>query len=241
MEDRDLKSAVRQIKEKKKRETLERLIIFLSGLLITLAFIAVGLNYYSRSDKTVSEPQVKIVSETNKPPTPPPPQQLQTTPPVKEIQTSQQNQPQPEKQINQNTNQSNQPHEEKIKEPTPKKEEPTVKQKENQEITKKEVEKQEPKRKEVVKKEQTKHESKKEDTSVKEIVEKIKSGYFSIQVGAFSTREKAETEKAKYPNAHIIEEGGLHKVLVGKFDTEKQAREYQKQHEIKGFIKRVGL
>ncbi|HEV09062.1 MAG TPA: SPOR domain-containing protein, partial [Sulfurihydrogenibium azorense] len=65
MEDKDLKSAVKQLKKKKKRETLERIIIFLSGLLLTLVFIAVGLNYYSKSDKTVSEPQVKVVAEAN--------------------------------------------------------------------------------------------------------------------------------------------------------------------------------
>jgi len=68
----------------------------------------------------------------------------------------------------------------------------------------------------------------------------ISSGGFSIQVGAFSTREKAEIEKAKYPNAYIIEENGLHKVLVGRFKTEKEARDYQREHDIKGFIKRVG-
>lgn len=257
MEDRDLKSAVRQIKEKKKRETLERLIIFLSGLLITLVFIAVGLNFYSKSDKTVSEPQIKVVSQTNNPPTPPEPQQLQTKPPIEEnqLQQSQQIDKKEEQEspkqnqvikenkeahINQTIQQKQtvieQPKQEKI---IPSQEKPTT----SSQIIKKEELKESKKENQVAKKDNinqdTKQIAKKDDNTVKEVIEKIKSGYFSIQVGAFSTREKAEIEKAKYSNAYIIEESGLHKVLVGKFSTEKEARDYQRQHDIKGFIKRL--
>lgn len=280
MEDRDLKSAVKQIKQKKKKETLERLIIFLSGLLITLVFIAIGLNYYSKSNQTVSEPQVKIASEAVKPPTPPQPQNLQTTPPVEQPSQpveQQQNKPtetaqvQPSQEKQQVETQPPQPKQEttekviqkEVKEPVkqePKDQSKAVQKveketkKENKESVKQEskpsnkpadnVEKQ-PKKEEkqtiATKQEnQVKSTPKKEDSTAKEIIEKIKSGYFSIQVGAFSTREKAEVEKAKYPNAYIIEEGGLHKVLVGKFQTEKEARDYQKENGIKGFIKRLG-
>ncbi|WP_297889407.1 SPOR domain-containing protein [Sulfurihydrogenibium sp.] len=278
MEDRDLKSAVRQIKEKKKRETLERLIIFLSGLLITLVFIAIGLNFYTSSDKTISEPQVKVLSEVNKPPAPPQPQQLQTTPPVQSepLQQPTINQPQPsttqpevvkenQKQtqttqnLPQNQQLTSQPERQNavVKQPQPSK---TVEE-QNKEVKKEEnkehQQKQETKRQEVAKKEENNQQKQKieqkekpvqqkvvsekeKETSAKEVIEKLKSGYFAIQVGAFSTKEKAEIEKAKYSNAYIIEEGGLHKVLVGKFNTEKEARDYQKQHDIKGFIKRVG-
>ncbi|MGC9120237.1 MAG: SPOR domain-containing protein [Sulfurihydrogenibium sp.] len=270
MEDKDLKSAIKQIKEKKKRETLERIIIFLSGLLLTLVFIAVGLNYYSKSDKTVSEPQVKVVAEANKPPTPPPPAAIQTTPPVENNQpqqpaqqeTSLEPENQQKEEVKKSENMPSQPQPTQKVEQTKKEPE---KQPEKQQIvsqskseSEKHVEKQKETHKETVKKEpekttvaktieakkETKQEqkanSKNDENITKEIVEKIKSGYFSIQVGAFSTREKAEVERSKYSNAFIIEEGGLHKVLVGKFPTEKEAREYQKQHDIKGFIKRVG-
>ncbi|WP_028951062.1 SPOR domain-containing protein [Sulfurihydrogenibium subterraneum] len=273
MEDRDLKSAVKQIKQKKKKETLERLIIFLSGLLITLVFIAIGLNFYSKSNQTVSEPQVKIASEAVKPTTPPQPQSLQTTPPVEQQQNkpTETNQVQPSQEKQQVETQPPQPKQEtaeklsqkEVKEPVkqePKDQSKAVQKveketkKENKENVKQEskpsnkpvenIEKQ-PKKEEkqtvAMKQEnQVKSPSKKEDSTAKEIIEKIKSGYFSIQVGAFSTREKAEIEKVKYPNAYIIEEGGLHKVLVGKFQTEKEARDYQKESGIKGFIKRLG-
>lgn len=46
-------------------------------------------------------------------------------------------------------------------------------------------------------------------------------------------------EKSKYPQAFIIEEGGLYKVLVGRFETDKEAREYKNSKGIDGFVKRV--
>jgi len=238
MEDRDLKAAVKQIKKKRKKEMMERLIIFLSGLLITLVFIALGLNYYSKSEKTISEPDIKVATNLEKPATPP--QQIQAQPqsnqppqqPTAEPQT-----PQP-KQEEQPAGQSNVKPEEAKKtaqEKEPSKEQPKE-EKSKQSATATKVEKNKEESKPV--KYQQPKENKKVDS--KEITSIISSGGFSIQVGAFSTREKAEIEKAKYPNAYIIEEGGLHKVLVGKFKTEKEARDYQREHDIKGFIKRVG-
>jgi len=278
MEDRDLKAAVQQIKKKRRKEMMERLIIFLSGLLITLVFIALGLNYYSKSEKTISEPDIKVATNLEKPATPPQQIQAQPQPAQPPQQPNAESQPQQPKQEKQPAGQSNvkpeeakkpaqekepskeqlakeQPKEEKSK-PSEKQPEKT-KSEEKQQTAQKQTEK--PKQQEkAVSKEQPKEEKPKQPATAakleknkeeskenkkvdsKEITSLISSGGFSIQVGAFSTREKAETEKAKYPNAYIIEENGLQKVLVGKFKTEKEARDYQREHDIKGFIKRVG-
>jgi DNA polymerase III gamma/tau subunit len=281
MEDRDLKAAVQQIKKKRKKELMERLIIFLSGLLITLVFIALGLNYYSKSEKTISEPDIKVATNLEKPATPP--QQIQTQPQPTEPpqQPTPESQPPQPKQEEQPAGQSNvkpeeakkpaqekEPSKEQPKEEKPKpsekqpekpkseeKQQTAQKQTEKPKQQEKAISKEQPKEEKpkqpaiAAKVEKNKEESKpvkyqqpKENKKVdsKEITSLISSGGFSIQVGAFSTREKAEIEKAKYPNAYIIEEGGLHKVLVGKFKTEKEARDYQREHDIKGFIKRVG-
>jgi cell division protein FtsN len=278
MEDRDLKAAVQMIKKKRRKEMMERLIIFLSGLLITLVFIALGLNYYSKSEKTISEPDIKVATNLEKPATPPQQIQAQPQPAQPPQQPNAESQPQQPKQEKQPAGQSNvkpeeakkpaqekepskeqlakeQPKEEKSK-PSEKQPEKT-KSEEKQQTAQKQTEK--PKQQEkAVSKEQPKEEKPKQPATAakleknkeeskenkkvdsKEITSLISSGGFSIQVGAFSTREKAETEKAKYPNAYIIEENGLQKVLVGKFKTEKEARDYQREHDIKGFIKRVG-
>jgi cell division protein FtsN len=262
MEDRDLKEAVKQIKKKRRKEMMERLIIFLSGLLITLVFIALGLNYYSKSEKTISEPDIKVATNLEKPATPP--QQIQAQPqPTQSPQqpTTESQPPQPE-QEEQPAGQSNvrpeeakkpaqekEPSKEQPKEEKPKpseKQPEKTKSEEKQQTAEKQTEK--PKQEKVISKEQPKeekpkqHQQPKENKKAdgKEIVSLISSGGFSIQVGAFSAKENAEIEKAKYLNAYIIEEGGLYKVLVGKFKTEKEAREYQREHDIKGFIKRVG-
>jgi cell division protein FtsN len=287
MENRDLKAVVQQIKRKRKKEMTERLIIFLSGLLITLVFIALGLNYYSKLEKTISEPDIKVATNLEKSATPP--QQIQVQPqpiiqpPQQPIAESQPPQPKQEEQSagqsNVNPEEAKKPAQEKepskeqlakkqLKEEKPKpseKQSEKPKSEEKQQTAQKQTEK--PKQQEkAISKEQSKEEKPKQPATAakveknkeeskpvkyeepkenkkvdsKEITSLISSGGFSIQVGAFSTRENAEIEKAKYPNAYIIEESGLYKVLIGKFKAEKEARSYQREHNIKGFIKRVG-
>ena len=221
MEDRDLKSVVQQIKKKKRKDTMERVIIFLTGLLLTLVFIALGLNYYSKSEKTVSEPDIKVATELQKPPAPP-----QETP----IQPVQEQQPIQSSQI------TEQKQEQKLIQPPQveeqkQKSQPIQKTEQKQKSSTIQPEKKETSNAQIKQKEKTKTEEK---------AEKNIAVVFSIQVGAFSTKEKAEIEKSKYTNAYIIEEGGLHKVLIGKFKSEKEARDYQREHSIKGFIKKVG-
>jgi len=257
----------------------EKLIIFFSGLLITLVFIALGLNYYSKLEKTISEPDIKVATNLEKPATPPQPTQLPQQP------TAESQPPQP-KQGEQPAGQSNVKPEEakklaqekepskeqlvkeqsKEEKPKPSEKQPEkTKSEEKQQTAEKQTEKPKQREKAISKKQPkekkfkqyatavkvgknkeeskpVKHHRSKENKKAdgKKITLLISFGGFSIQVGAFSTREKAKIEKTKYSNAYIIEEGGLRKVLVGKFKTEKEARDYQRKHNIKGFIKRVG-
>lgn len=265
MEERDLKSAVEKIKKKKKRETLERLIIFLTGLLITLLFITIGLNFYSKSNQTVSEPDVKIatnIESTSKPPQLNQTQNQQKSIEEKKDENIQLSQQQQEtvKPQNVENRQEETVKPQNIENNKPQKEVKQSKQVNQQQETVK------PKQKEVVKqqtleenkkqKEPTKpHTNKREETVVakkeipaknnieesKDILSLISKSVFAIQVGAFSTKEKAQEEKSKYEDAYIVEENGLYKVLIGKFKTEKEAREYQKSKDIKGFVKRVTI
>jgi cell division protein FtsN len=286
MEDGDLKEAVQQIKKKRRKEMTERLIIFFSGLLITLVFIALGLNYYSKLEKTISEPDIKVATNLEKPATPP--QQIQaqpqpTQPPQQPTAESQPSQPKQDEQPAEQSNvkpeeakkpaQEKEPSKEQLAKEQPKEENPKpsekqpekIKSEEKQQTAQKQTEKPKQQEKAISKEQSKKEKPKQPATSVKveknkeeskpvkhqqtkenkkadgkEITSLISSGGFSIQIGAFSTREKAEIEKAKYPNAYIIEESELYKVLVGKFKTEKEATDYQREHNIKGFIKRIG-
>lgn len=263
MENRDLKDVFRVVKEKRRKEKIERLLLYLSGLLLALIFTAVGLNFFSQQDKTISEPDVKVVKDINQPISNPslpqeelpkpqdippqvnPPQtaqevvvpkstQTSQTPPSKSavsIQTNNQELtvPKPEEKKTRDTKLS---QESRTTEAT------TTKQEENKQIKQKtESNKVENNKPLVSQKEQIKERPKQPEKE--DIVSKLTSGYFSIQVGAFSTKEKALQEKSKYPNAFIIEEGGLHKVLVGKFSNDKEAREYKIKNDIDGFIKRL--
>ncbi|MCX7738057.1 MAG: SPOR domain-containing protein [Hydrogenothermaceae bacterium] len=287
MENRDLKDVFRGVKEKRRKEKIERLLLYLSGLLLALIFIAIGLNFFSQQDKTISEPDVMVVKDINQPISNPslpeeelpkpqdippqvkPPQTAQEVIVPKNTQTSQalpsksveplqtNNQemiaPKPEekKALDTKTVQQNKTSEEKVSKPEEKKirdikssqesrttEVANTKQEEKKQIKQKtESDKVENNKPLVSQKGQIEEIPKQTEKDV--IVSKLTSGYFSIQVGAFSTKEKALQEKSKYPNAFIIEEGGLHKVLVGKFSSDKEAREYKVKNDIDGFIKRL--
>lgn len=276
MENRDLKDVFKTVKEKKKKERIERVLIYMSGLLLILIFLAIGLNFFSTEDKTISEPQVKLVKEINQPvatpsvpteqplpppekPTPLPPEDLQQVqipkqedkkqPEVKTQDTLKQVDVKPleEKKI-QETKVQTKPKETELKSEEEKKVQKRTPQK-TQEVEpndKPEVKTQTAKLSKSVDQKQTSQKTKEEEqptetkfTDKDNIISKVSSGYFSIQIGAFSTREKAVQEKSRYQNAYIIEEGGLYKVLVGKFSSDKEAREYKINNNIDGFIKRL--
>lgn len=282
MENRDLKDVFKTVKEKKRKEKIERLLIYMSGILLTLVFIAIGLNFFSGTDKNqVSEPDIKIVKDINQPSAPPQIPKEETLQEVKIPQQENQpqavNQPDSQKedqkpiQTTQPTQNLNKPQQvqtsDKEQTPTnhiqndtssvesqPKKEE-TIKQKPESKPTTVKEEKTQIKKEEIhrdknvakvtestemtKKTEHTKEKTQKQTESKNEVLSLITSGYFSIQTGAFSTKEKALVEKSKYKDAFVIEENGLYKVLVGKFKSDKEAREYRAQNNIPGFIKRI--
>lgn len=249
MENKDLKDVFKTVKEKRRKEKMERILVYLSGVLLALVFVAVGLNFFSKQDKTVSEPDVKIVKDINQPvsapviqpselPQPqhaqkeevniPSKEELQQTQPVKQGVVKQQ-EPEPEEKISPQKLLESDKNKQEIK-----------KQEKKEAIQKQKEDKLEYKAQKPAKVHQDIQNSENSTSKDKEIVlSTISSGFFSIQVGAFSTREKAMQEKSKYSNAFIIEEGGLHKVLVGRFETDREAREYKNKHNIDGFVKRI--
>lgn len=269
MENKDLKDVFRAVKEKKRKEKMERLLVYLSGILLALVFVAVGLNFFSKQDKTVSEPDVKIVKDINQPVSTPVVPPSQTPQPIlaeksdsmQEVKIpSKEEQP---KNIQQETIKPEEPKQEYKEEKNQNQQKPAEIQKSEQKITKSEQKESKQPKEELSKhtqqKEKVAQEQKQEqkpnkpiktDQNIKkpeETAQKnkenplsaVSSGFFSIQVGAFSTREKAMQETSRYTNAFIIEEGGLYKVLVGRFETDREAREYKNKNNIDGFIKRL--
>ena len=81
--------------------------------------------------------------------------------------------------------------------------------------------------------------------SNKEIDKKktIEKKYYYIQVGALASMEKARKEKAKFEkrgfkNLVIIKEKGLYKILIGRFNSIKEAMNYKRKHNLEeGWIR----
>lgn len=73
--------------------------------------------------------------------------------------------------------------------------------------------------------------------------ESLQKKYYYIQVGALASMEKARKEKAKFEkrgfkNIIVIKEKGLYKLLIGKFNSFKEAMEYKRNHNLKeGWIR----
>lgn len=234
MENRDLKDVFKTVREKKKREKMEKLLLYLAGVLLVLIFVAIGLNIFPKDGRPISEPEVKIVKDINQPVATPqiPTQQQQQNKPVLENQPQEVKLPEKDNTLEgSNTDNKNQHTEEKLTEKPKEKEQSKISH--NEKPQEKEKDSKQSKDK-IISQEKG---NKKDDS--KSIVSMIRSGFFSIQVGAFSTKEKAMTEKSKYPQAFIVEEEGLYKVLVGRFETDKEAREYKNAKGIDGFIKRL--
>jgi cell division septation protein DedD len=66
-------------------------------------------------------------------------------------------------------------------------------------------------------------------------------GFYYIQMGAFSSRKKAEkfVSSLNLKNIYIIEEKGLHKVLLGKFKNRKEAYRFMREKDLKGFVRKL--
>ncbi|MBK3332724.1 SPOR domain-containing protein [Persephonella atlantica] len=64
---------------------------------------------------------------------------------------------------------------------------------------------------------------------------------FYIQVGAFSSKKKAErlVKNLRMKNVFIRKEGELYKVMIGSFKNKKEAYNFMKAKNIKGFIRKI--
>ncbi len=88
-----------------------------------------------------------------------------------------------------------------------------------------------------------KTETKPQTKATKEVKKQVvKKRYFFIQVNAFSSLEKAKEKrnellKQGHKKVIVIQEKGLYKVLVGKFNSMKEATNYMKKHNLKGWIR----
>ncbi len=61
--EKDIKHAIKNLEEKRKKvEKTEKIILFLSGIILIVIFAIIGLNIYSGMGQKVSEPEVEIVS-----------------------------------------------------------------------------------------------------------------------------------------------------------------------------------
>ena len=115
-------------------------------------------------------------------------------------------------------------------------------------ITKKEEVKKEAK-KEVKKTEKNVAEKKSPVKTVKKVenkreVKKVVKKYYYIQISALASMEKArkvksQWEKKGFKNVIIIKEKGLYKVLIGRFNSMKEAFKFLREHNIKGGWVRV--
>ncbi|NPA54411.1 MAG: hypothetical protein GXO21_07060 [Aquificae bacterium] len=231
--DKDLKDTIRKLEEAKRRqEKLEKTIIILSGLLIVIVFTVIGINLYSGKNEKISEPEINIINEKspdiakiNKEETANVVQKgiLPTT---SNITTSTQSQI-----ISKSKSEQIEKKEktEKSKVVIIKKPEKIEKRKET------------PQKKEIQKKKITSANTK--NTKKEEKKASVQTGYYYIQVGAFSSKENAERAKKNFkisPSRFvIIRTGKLYKLLIGKFKTRKEAQNFMRKYGIKGIIKKI--
>ncbi len=60
--EKDIKHAIKKLEEKRKKiEKTEKIILFLSGIILIVIFAIIGLNIYTGIGEKVSEPEVEIV------------------------------------------------------------------------------------------------------------------------------------------------------------------------------------
>ena len=61
--EKDIKDAVKKLEAKRKKiEKTEKIILFLSGIILIVIFSIIGLNIYSGMGQKVSEPEIEVVS-----------------------------------------------------------------------------------------------------------------------------------------------------------------------------------
>ncbi|WP_457641551.1 SPOR domain-containing protein [Persephonella sp.] len=221
--DHDLKDTIKKLEEAKtKQERIERIIIILSGLLIIVIFSVIGINIYSGKDETISEPEIDIVAEKT----------LNSIPKDELI-------PEEKPTLHKNISQL-----EKEKKTVEKKtENPATAKTENKTTETKKTTKNKPAKETKITKQEKSQEKKtvKKEKKTLPTVKTPEAGFYYIQLGAFSSRKKAEkfTKSLKSKNIYIINEKGLYKVLLGKFKSRKDAYKYMREKDIKGFVRKI--
>ena len=225
----DIKDTVKKLEEaKRKQEKIERIIILLSGFFVILISAIIGINiYYKGGEEKVSQPEIVIADEESKPKN----ENLALKKEVKK-----------ELSIDKNKHQASQNIKEKSKADS--KKVAKIEKKENSQSSS--VNKPEKKASEVRQKKEKKQDKKakskeKPKTVKKKAVKKVqKVAFYSVQLGAFKSKENAEKFLKKLKvNGFIKEEGGFYRVFVGKFNTYKEASHFLRKHSLKGFIRKV--
>lgn len=232
----DIKDTLKKLEEeKKKQEKTERLIILLIGIFVALIFAVIGINiYYTSSDNTVSEP--KVVIEDNN--------ELKNNTVEKVIPRNDLNQDNTTKQIDNEVQKTDNAKEKTNVLNQGKEKTSSIKIEKN--ISKNKVADKTPpqqnKAKQNVKQEKlTKSTNFKQKIAKNKIATKPKLVY-TVQVGAFSSKERAKRYlKSIGKPGMIIEEGKIYRVVIGKFKTYKDAAQYMKKYKLKGFIRKIKI
>ncbi|NPA52709.1 MAG: SPOR domain-containing protein [Aquificae bacterium] len=61
--ERDIKHTIKNLESKRKKiEKIEKIILFLSGIILIIIFSIIGLNIYSGIGQKVSEPEIEVIS-----------------------------------------------------------------------------------------------------------------------------------------------------------------------------------
>ena len=242
--DNDLKDSIKKIEEVKKRqEKIEKLIILLAGIFALLIFAVVGVNIYYSGKEQVSEPKVVVANEKVNATYTAPPQEtspVETTKAVLQPKTEEKKlqQPKKEKIAKQNNKKPEKPKEQKVVKASLKKENPKKAHKEKVAITKEVKQKKEntPTKPKAVLVKPTKKEQ-----HQKEHKKSYAKGYiYTIQVGAFSSQEKAvKFLKSLGLRGFIQKSNGIYRVFVGRFDSYREAVSYMRKHNLKGFVRKI--
>ena len=233
--DNDLKDSIKKIEEVKKRqEKIEKLIILLAGIFALLIFAIVGINIYYSGKEQVSEPKVVIEDEKATATYTAQPQPAQE--PVKAVNTVLENKQELQKEEKQKSVKKEQPQNKAEK---PKEKVESSKKQEKTKTTQTKVAKTEFKHeKPKVKVASTAPSNTPEKTQPQKSY--TKSYIYTIQVGAFSSEEKAEKFlKSLGHRGFIVKSKGIYRVFVGRFDSYKDAVSYMKKHHLKGFVRKI--
>ena len=228
----DIKDTVKKLEEaKRKQEKIERIIILLSGFLVILISAIIGINiYYKGGEEKVSQPEIVIADEENAPVSLENKNQALKEEVKKELSINK-NKPK----ITQNIKETSKTDNKQIaKIDTKGNKQNTSTSKPEKKVSQVKTIKEKKKVQNIQKLEKQKVVKKKTTQNVKKAV------FYSVQVGAFKSKENAQKFLKKLKlKGFIKEEGGFYRVFVGKFNSYKETSHFLKKHSLKGFIRKV--